>query len=422
VIGGPLGSRFGIAVTSVSPDNNTLYLIGKLQEDTPPEDRLLVTHRTTTGWSIPQPLHIDDLRPRNVYTDYSFGANQKTLLISVERDSTLGDRDLYVSFRMASGDWSTPRWLGPQVNSPYAEMTPYLASDNRTLYFSSDRPGGIGDVDVYRSTRLDDSWKNWSKPENLGEPVNRPGRTTFYTEDASGTRAYFSWSAGGNDQADIYRARIKASHAVALVRGRVLDNTGKPVAAKVYYTTAAKPSRDSSLGSATSNPQTGEYQLVLPAGQSYVMFADKEGYFVTTVALDLQSLSEYKVFDRDLILTKADVGTHISLHNILFETDRSTLLASSYAELEQVVQFLKDYPHSEILVRGHTDSTGVESHNVELSKARAEAVKQYLVAKDVAASRIQAEGKGSSQPLAPNATEEGRAQNRRVDFVILTRY
>lgn len=419
VVGGALASRFGVAVTSVAPDNNTLYLIGKFREDTPPGDRVLVTHRTRLGWSIPEPQHIKDLRARSLHVDYSFGPNQKTLLISVERDSSLGDRDLYVSFLQNSGDWTTPQWLGPTINSEWAEMTPYLAADNRTLYFSSDRPGGIGQVDVYRSTRLGEGWSDWSKPVNLGGSINRPGRTTFYTEDASGNHAYFVWRRDEQDQGDIYRTRLTASRSVALVRGHVFDESGKPLYARVYYGKGA--SRDSATGSARSNPVTGEFQLAIPAGASYSLFADKEGYFVTSVTIDLASLKEFKTIDQDLVLTRAAVGASISLHNIQFETDQATLLPSSFTQLDKVVEFMQQYPKSEIVVRGHTDSTGTNAHNDELSRLRAEAVRSYLVTKGVSASRISVEGKGSRQPIAPNSTEEGRAENRRVEFGILRR-
>jgi outer membrane protein OmpA-like peptidoglycan-associated protein len=424
VLGGPLGSRFGIAVTSVSPDNNTLYLIGKLTEDAPPSDRLLVTHRTRAGWSIPQPLHINDLNARNLYTDYSFGPDQKTLLMSVERDSTMGDRDLYVSFMLGSGDWSTPRWLGAGLNSEFTEMTPFLAADNRTLYFSSNRPGGIGEVDVYRAVRLDDSWQKWSPVENLGASINRAGRTTFYTEDAQGKYAYFSWRLNERDQSDIYRTHASPRGSVALVHGRVIDNAGKPVSASVYYNKvgpAQTSSRDLALGSARSNPETGEYQIVLPAGEAYVLFADKDGYFVTTTNVDLQSQTAYTSIERDLVLTHAESGASISLNNILFETDRATLLPSSFVQLDQVFEFMQKYLHSELLIRGHTDSTGIETHNLTLSAARAGAVRQYLIEKGITASRLQTEGKGSGQPVASNDTEEGRARNRRVEFVILKR-
>lgn len=419
VVGGALASRFGVAVTSVSPDNNTLYLVGKFSEETPPNERLLVTHHTRTGWSIPQPLHIENLNARRIYTDYSFGPDQKTLLISVDRDSTLGDRDLYVSFLTKSGDWTSPRWLGATLNSEYTELTPYLAADGRTLYFSSDRPGGIGEVDVYRATRLDDSWQRWSKPENLGTGINRPGRTTFYTEDASGRYAYFSWRANASDQADLYRAKIAARKPVALLHGRVLDQNGTPIAAKVYYNYAtAGASREGALGFARSTPDLGSYQLVLPAGASYSVFADKPGYFVTASTVDLADLKEYRTLEQDLILTKAEVGTHISLRNILFEIDKATLLPASSAQLDQVVDFLTQFPKAELVVRGHTDSTGAADHNMELSRARALAVKEYLVAKGIAAQRISPEGKGASEPTATNSTEEGRAENRRVEFVI----
>src|SRR5581483_10436465 len=185
-VGGNLSSSYGILVTSVSPDNNTLYLAGKLHRDSPPDERLYVAHKLASGWSIPEPIKIPDLQPRALYTDYSFGPDQRTLVMAVDRDSTLGDRDLYVSFfDSRSGNWTPPLWLGPDINSKAAEMTPFLASDNKTLYFSSERPGGIGSLDVYRSVRQDDTWKHWSKPEDLGPGVNRPGRTSYYTEDAS---------------------------------------------------------------------------------------------------------------------------------------------------------------------------------------------------------------------------------------------
>ncbi len=180
-VGGNLASSYGIAVSSISPDNNTLYLIGKTKSDSPPDERLYVAHKTSYGWSIPEAIKIQNLHPHGLYTDYSFGPDQRTLLMAIDRDSSLGDRDLYVSFfRRFTRSWKTPLWLGADINSRFAEMTPNLASDNKTIYFSSDRPGGIGDVDVYRSRRLDDTWQHWSMPENLGSNVNRAGRTSYY--------------------------------------------------------------------------------------------------------------------------------------------------------------------------------------------------------------------------------------------------
>jgi outer membrane protein OmpA-like peptidoglycan-associated protein len=199
----------------------------------------------------------------------------------------------------------------------------------------------------------------------------------------------------------------------------VLDEAGKPLYARVYYGKGA--AKASAAGSARSNPATGEFQLVIPAGENYSLFADKEGYFVTSAALDLTSLKAFKTIEQDLVLSRAAVGTSISLSNIFFETDKATLLPSSFTQLDKVVEFMTALPLSELVVRGHTDSTGSNAHNIELSRARAEAVRTYLVGRGIAAARIRTEGKGSLEPVAPNDTEAGRAQNRRVEFGILRR-
>lgn len=415
-VGGNLSSSYGVAVTSVAPDNNTLYIIGRLKNDSPPEERLFVTHRVAGGWSIPETIHIPGLHSQGVYTDYSFGPDQKTLVMAVMSDSTLGDRDLYVSFLDATTHaWSVPLWLGPEINSAAAEMTPYLASDNKTLYFSSGRIGGFGSIDVYRSVRLDDTWKHWSPPENLGTSVNRPGRTTFYTEDAEGKYAYFSWRPSVSEQSDIYRTLVRHARAVALIKGIVTDALGKPLLARVHY---ARLSDGTELGSARSDPATGAFQLSLPGGEDYSLRAEKEGYFPTSEQIDLRELKAFTAIERNLKITKIEVNTPIALKNVFFELDKSTLLAASYPELARVKSLLADHAEYTMEIAGHTDSTGSEAHNRELAKARAEAVRAYLVSQGVAAARLEAAGYGSSKPVATNATEDGRAMNRRVEFIL----
>ncbi len=442
-VGGNLASSYGIAVTSVSPDNNTLYLVGKLERDAPPDERLFVCHKLLGGWSIPEPIKIPNLHLRGIYTDYSFGPDQRTLIMALDRDSSLGDRDLYVSFFQsprlsragagsiahdAGGSWSTPLWLGPEINSRYTEMTPYLASDNKTLYFSSDRPGGIGIVDVYRSERLDDTWRHWSKPEDLGHTVNRPGRTTFYTEDAAGKYGYLCWRLTEGDPSAIYRVKVSqeqgASPAmlVALIHGIVMDSHGKPLAAEVRYErltdTSANKAEDIA-GDARSDPVTGAYQLTLPAGARYALHAEREGYFPTSENIDLSHLKSYEEIARNLKLNRIQSGAAITLHNVFFETDKADLLPASFEELDRVKQLLTDHPEFKLQIAGFTDSTGTKAHNLKLSKDRAEAVVNYLNGHGIAANRLSAAGYGSAKPIAPNTTEAGRAKNRRVEFILI---
>ena len=337
-IGGNLSSSYGIAVTSVSPDNNTLYLIGKMQFDSPPDERLYVTHKFGNGWSIPEPLKIKNLNARGVSTDYSFGPDQRTLLLAVNRDSSLGGQDIYVSFfDDTTRSWRTPRWLGPDVNSEYTEMTPYLASDNKTLYFSSDRPDGIGEVDVYRSMRLDSTWRHWSKAEDLGPTINRPGRTTYYSEDAAAKYAYICWRASMGDVSSIYRVKVEHARAVALIHGIVTDANGKPLSAKIRYERLID---GAILGTARSDPSSGEFQISLPAGEDYALHADRDGYFPTSEHVDLKNLTSFQSIQKDLKLTRIESGVAITMKNVFFESDKSVLLPASFPELDRVKELL----------------------------------------------------------------------------------
>ncbi|HET6511827.1 MAG TPA: hypothetical protein VFH43_06520, partial [Candidatus Kapabacteria bacterium] len=352
IVGGNLSSRFGIAVTSVSPDNNVLYLMGKMFEATPPDERIYRTVQTREGWDFPKPVKIKSLKARGTYTDYSFGPDQRTLVMSMERDSAMGGRDLYISFYQEAEDiWSEPLWLGTRVNSPYNEITPFLAPDTKTLYFSSERPNGIGECDVYRVIRKDDTWKNWTYPENLGPSVNRPGRTMYYTEDAKGEFAYFVWRKDQRSYTDIYRARLEQKKTITtvIVEGKVIDERGRPVEAAIKYTAES----DAMLGTARSNPTTGEFLIALPASQKYVIEADRVGYTPgrSEITLDGSKSTESVT----LTLTSLKVGSAARLNNLFFETDRSVLYSSSFAELDRLHQLMMEDPKLVISVEGHTD-------------------------------------------------------------------
>jgi outer membrane protein OmpA-like peptidoglycan-associated protein len=423
VMSGNLRSRFGIAVTSISPDNNSLYLIGKLRPDTPPEDRLMVSHRMKNGWEVPTPIHIKGLNAEGIsgnylVIDYAFGPDQRTLIMSVQRDSSLGGRDLYVSFLdETSNSWSVPLWLGADINSTGNEITPYLAADNKTLYFSSDRSGGFGDLDVYRSTRLDSGWQHWSKPENIGPSINRAGRTSYYTEDAQGKFAYFVWRKNTASQSDIFRAPApKRENNVTLISGIVTDELGAPLDAEIRYDRLSDGKR---LGLAHSDPSNGAYQITLPSGESYSLYAQKQGYLPASESFDASKVAAFKTIEKNLVLVKIKENATIRLNNIFFETDKAELLPASFAELDRLFDILRKDSSLHISIEGHTDNTGSESHNKALSLGRAHAVVAYLITKGIPNSRLQEQGYAAEKPIASNDTDEGKAKNRRVEFRIV---
>src|SRR5262249_11567709 len=152
---------------------------------------------------------------------------------------------------------------------------------------------------------------------NLGFEVFRNGRTSFYTEDAEGKWAYFSWRSSVHDDASIYRVRVEHARAIALVHGVVTDAAGAPLAARVRYERLAD---GKVLGSARSNPTTGAFQLTLPAGEAYALHAERDGYFPTSEHLDLKSLSSFESIEKNLKLSKIETGVAIALRNVFFET------------------------------------------------------------------------------------------------------
>lgn len=419
LIGGKLASRFGIAVTSIAPDNNTLYLVGKLRHNTPPDERVFETHRTKDGISHPRPIRIRELNLRGEVTDYSFGPDQRTLIMAVDRDSSIGGNDLFISFLdEAKNEWTRPLWLGDNVNSVENEMTPYLASDNKTLYFSSNRPGGYGELDVYRSVRKGDSWTSWTKPENIGTEINRRGRTSYFTIDAKGEYAYFVWRKDVQSQTDIYRLRLPPSFSRAIrIAGKVTDDSGQPIEATIRY---ERLSDGKQLGLARTNPTNGEYQIVVPFNEIYGLRAERDGYIPVSENISIDSTDKRDVITMDLMLVKIRENVAIRLNNIFFATNKSELLTESASELERLRGLLVSQPNYRIAIDGHTDSTGTVSRNKALSLARANAVKNYLTSHGINKERIETNGFADEKPLESNSSEEGRSRNRRVEFRILS--
>jgi outer membrane protein OmpA-like peptidoglycan-associated protein len=305
------------------------------------------------------------------------------------------------------------------INTDNVEMSPFLASDGVTLYFASNRPGGFGSNDIWMTRRLDDTWQKWSEPVNLGAGVNTPQWDSYYSIAASGDCAYMVSYANTYGHSDIVRISLRKEvrpNPVALVSGRVLDKkTGKPVEASISFTTL---SDGKEAGTARTTPGTGDYQIILPYGKLYGFSASAQGYYAVSENLDLSNLKSYEEVKRDLYLVPIEVGQVVRLNNIFFEFGKDSLKAESFPELDKVVQLLTDNAAMTIALSGHTDNVGSDAANLKLSEGRAKAVYNYLVSKGIDASRLSSKGYGETKPVATNDTEDGRQQNRRVEFEI----
>ena len=421
-IGPPINNAGDNAISGMAPDGRTAYLINVYRPDGGLSFGISKSTRTKAGWSQPVECKIT-----NNYNDHSknqlefcVAPDGKAIILAVQRKDTHGNRDLYVSLQKTNGIWAEPISLGGVVNTADSESSPFLAADGRTLYFTSAGHPGYGDGDIFVSRRLDDSWNNWSEPENLGPAINTPEWDGYFTIPASGDYAYLSSRAGSLGEDDIFRLKLYPAikpDPVAIISGQVLDaKSKKPVASEVA---SGLLGENKDISKVDYNPETGEYKMILPTQKVYNLKAKKDGYFTATETLDLSKDKRFRDIRRNLYLIKIEPGQKIVMREVLFQQSQFSLLPGADTELDQVVAMLEKYPSMELLIEGHTDNQGDWEPNMKLSEDRVRVVKEYLTSKGITESRIQTKAWGPSKPVASNETEEKRKQNRRVEFTIL---
>ncbi len=415
------------SITAPTPDGKTVVMLlgNKYLEKGKMVAGVSISNNVNGKWTKPKPLNIENDYNFNEKANYFLTNSRKALLMSVEREDSRGGRDLYVSFMKPDSSWTEPLNLGDKINTAGEETAPFLASDDQTLYFSSNGFSGYGGSDVYMSKRLDDSYTNWSDPKNMGSDINSKGEDLFFHIPSTSDYAYYS--KGTEDNTDIYRAKLpfyNSPQPYVIVKGKLIDaKTGKPVGAKIIY---ERLSDGKEMGIAQSNPETGEYEIRLPGGELYGVRAEAEGHISVNQNLDLRDFkTDGQVTFKDMSiapieLAKLEPKVTIPLNNIFFDFDKFVLRPESFPELNRLAELLEEHPSINIEVSGHTDNVGTDEYNLRLSKNRAEKVTQYLLQKGITKERIKATSYGESRPVDTNATKEGRQKNRRVEFTILT--
>jgi outer membrane protein OmpA-like peptidoglycan-associated protein/Tol biopolymer transport system component len=404
---------------NISQDGQWLIFTGCNFPDGLGSCDLYISYLTPDGWSTPENLG-DSINTEFWESAPSLSPDKKDLYFASNRPGGYGGNDIYVSHRRPDGRWSEAENLGPVINTVGDDATPFIHADNQSLYFTSDGHPGYGKEDLFVSRKGPKGV--WSRPENLGYPINTiesegslviaaDGKTAYYASDRADSR-------GG---LDLYTFELRSDIRPAQtlwVKGKVFDRaTRKGLPSSVELTDLSTKEMVSKL----QTDETGNYLITLPKGKDYAFNVNRKGYLFFSENFPLSKEQGDTAYNIDIPLQPIEANAVIVLKNIFFNLNKYELKPESQVELDAVVSLLKDNPTVKIQINGHTDNSGKQTDNMILSENRAKAVTSYLLAKGIAATRLSFKGWGDTQPLADNSTEQGRALNRRTELKVISR-
>lgn len=419
-LGIPLNTEQDNAVFAVASDGREVLLMNKYLKDGKLAPGISRSKRTPNGWSFPEDVKIENYYNKSSNAEFALSADGKVMVMSIERLTTRGNRDLYVSFKKPNEEWTEPRNMGNVINTPAHDVTPFIAADGKTLYFSTSGFSGFGNNDIFKSTRLDETWLNWSEPQNLGEGINTPNWDGFFTIPASGEYAYMCTYENASQKEDIFRLLLpqdKQPEPVWVLMGEILSTTDQKAIECDIEWYINKNYRKKNV--THFNPALGLFKIILPLRQEYEIVPVKKGYLTITDYVDLTNENSYREIKRNFYLLPLEVGNKGVLNSFTFLQGKADLPESALKDLDRIAQAMRDIPTLEILFEGHTDNQGDFQLNLQLSEERVKNAKKYLISQGIQAERIQIKGWGQTRPIANNATEERRKLNRRVEFTII---
>ena len=409
---------FNVGAQNISQDGEWLVFTGCNFPQGNGSCDLYISYLTKNGWSEPQNLGWD------VNTEFwestpSLSPDKRDLYFSSDRPGGYGGRDIWVSHHNENG-WSKPENLGPEINTPGDESTPFIHADNQTLYFnSSGLPGYSEKPDLFVTRKQADG--KWSKPENLGYPINTIGDEGSMIVDADGKTAYYSSdkidSKGG---LDIYTFELRKDLRplkTLWTKGKVYDKkTGSGLPSTLLLTDVNTQQTVSRL----QTDENGNYLVTLPVGKNYAFNVHRKGYLFYSENFDMNNVSSDSVYNIDIPLQPIEANAKVVLKNVFFDTKKTDLKPESISELDNVVRLMNENPNMKVQINGYTDNIGTPVDNLKLSNGRALSVVNYLSAKGVKKERLSYKGFGETKPVATNETEAGRAMNRRTELRVVS--
>ena len=405
---------------SISPDGKYLFFTGCNRPDGIGRCDIYVSRKEGNEWGKAKNLG------SVINSDFweaqpAISPDGNTLYFVSNRPGGIGGYDIWKSTLTDEGSWAEPINLGKQINTPYDESTPFMHADGKTLYFSSDGWPGLGNKDIFIS-KLNDSGQ-FCEPLNLGFPINTFNDETGFIVTSDGTEGYFSSDIknAGFGNFDIYRFKIPAQIKplpISYVKGIVRDKSTKKVLSANVLVVDLK--KNNPVFNDYTSAETGDFLAVMPIGSQYLFHAHADGYVFNSLNFEPKESSFNKTYEIEILLDRLEVGKSVNLQNIFFETNSYQLSNSSTIELNLLIDLLNENESLTIEIAGHTDNVGDAKLNQKLSENRAKAVYIYLIANGIAQKRLTYKGYGTTEPKATNETEQGKQQNRRTEFTIKT--
>lgn len=415
-IGPPINTIENEGAFSISSDGNYIFFTSCSRNGGKGQCDIWLTSKKNNRWDEPKNLQ-SPINTKYWESQPSISSDGRMLYFSSDRPGGYGGTDIWVSEFSISG-WSAPKNLGPTVNTNKDEQFPFIHSDNRTLYFSSNGHPGLGKSDLYLTRK--DVKLNWETPINMGYPINSRGQDWNLVVARDGKTAYFSSDQlKGFGGLDIYTFQLPEklqAEKVSYLRGYVRDAiTKQTLSANVELS----PINGEPTTLTYAKPGTGMFLVPLKTNMKYALTIDKDGYLFYTEFYNMPAIQRDQPIELFIDLEKIELGNSVVLKNIFFDTDKSDIKDESKQELEKLIDFLGENNSIRIEISGHTDNVGDSKHNMVLSENRAKSVCDFLTNNGIEKSRLTYKGFGDTQPIKQNNTDENRAKNRRTEFKII---
>jgi outer membrane protein OmpA-like peptidoglycan-associated protein/tetratricopeptide (TPR) repeat protein len=420
-VGSPINTPLSEGAPTLSADGQILIFAACDRPSGMGSCDIYFSRKVGNRWSPPMNIG-PPINTKYWETQPSFSSDGKTLYFISNRPGGYGDADIWQSTLNENGTWGSPVNLGSKINTAGREESPYIHPDTKTLYFSSNGRVGMGGSDIYVSRK--DEQGNWGEPTDLGYPINTFGNENSLLVSGSGNLAYFSSDrAGGYGGLDIYYFDLYEGARpgkITYMKGKVYDSRTKKPLAAAFELIDLQTSKV--IIESESNQGNGEFLLCLPTDKNYALNVSKPGYLFYSENYSLKEVKDIsKPFLMDVPLQPIDTGLTVELKNIFFETGKFDLKEESKTELQKLISFLNYNKTLKIEIGGHTDNTGDKKANILLSQNRAKSVYDYLLANGIPKERISYKGYGDTRPVAANDTAENKQKNRRTEFKVLAK-